>query len=224
MDLLDKLEELDEAIWKQYEKVTQYCNKEFGWNKYDLAQKSNTAFVAAFVGENIYWGLEGVLGSSPGTLIGTIVNVSLGGFAFYSMRKNLHSQEKREESQLEEGIIFPPHRRFWRPLAFSFPLWKSAKSVYDFCGHKQLPEYMNKISHENYNLLEGLASACSALAIFFLLSATYFGDQIPTLPKKKKSFLKAIGEKITGKISDVPQLEPVKETKYQSIDDMVAGE
>ena len=56
----------------------------------------------------------------------------------------------------------------------------------------------------------------------FRTSRDYFQSQIMTPPKKKKSFFKTVYEKITGKIPTIPQLDPAKPNRSQSIDDLVA--
>src|SRR3989344_5079849 len=50
MGLVDKLTALDEAIWKQYEKVTQYYHKECGGNKYDLLRIGSASYTGSMFG------------------------------------------------------------------------------------------------------------------------------------------------------------------------------
>ena len=221
MGLVDKLTELDEAIWKQYEKVTNHCNREYGWDKYDLARKSNKGMVVSWVGSATYSALEGVLGSSPSFVGAGIFNLALAGASYYFLEQFFQRHEKTELKMLECNMMSAPHFLAWRPIVLPLMALNYAiAGVFSFLGYSGVPESL-KISQEQYNLLNGLNHSFYTSTHVFLTSTFYFTDQIMTPPKKKKSVLKTLYEKITGKIPAVPQLEPVKPTRYQSIDEVI---
>lgn len=227
MGLVDKLTELDEAIWKQYEKVTNYCNREYGWNKYDLARKTNTGMGISAVGTGVYGALEGMLASSP-ALIGTNLfcpMIAIG--SYYLLKIRDEYQEKKEISQLEQlGDAIPaPQFYFSRPLVGGVGVFLGlVVSITSFLGLDKMSESLKPLSQDNYNTLGGLQGLGLASMVFFVVSTSYFEDQITTPPKKKKSVFKTVYEKVTGRIPTIPQLEPVKEpTKYLSINDVVGG-
>ncbi len=223
MTLTEKLTELDQVIWKQYEKVTQYCNKEFGWNKYDLARKTNTGMGISAAGAGVYGVLEGVLGSSPAT-VGASLFCPMVGIGYCYLTKIIinESQEKEEISQLEKGVVHAPEPRAYRPLLLGAGFLNLFLSISSFLGLQEVPETLKPLSQDNYNILGGLYGLALASMVFFVASTDYFSEQIMTPPQKKKSVLKAITEKVTAKLQPayVPQLE---EAKYQSIDDVVGS-
>jgi len=55
------LTSLDELIWQQFEKVTQYAHKEYGWNKYDLSRWCDNAAALSLVGMGTYSALQGFI-------------------------------------------------------------------------------------------------------------------------------------------------------------------
>ena len=120
MGLVDKLTEVDKYVWKQYEKVTQYCNKEYGWDKYDLERKSNKAMVASGVGVGFYNTLEGYLGSSPIHIgVGLTVTAFVGGL-YYLIEGSSKRKEAEEIKKLERGngTVSAPQFLAWRPPYF----------------------------------------------------------------------------------------------------------
>ena len=88
MGLVDKLTELDEYIWKQYEKVTQYCHKEYGWNKYDLASKTLAGETASLSGSSTYIFLTGIEGNDTIAITGGAV-VGLVTVSNHYLKRNL---------------------------------------------------------------------------------------------------------------------------------------
>ena len=223
MGLVDKLTELDEYIWKQHEKVTQYCNKEYGWDKYDLARKSNKGMAVSWVGSATYSALEGVLGSSPSFVGAGIFSLAVAGASYYFLEQFFQRHEKMELKRLECNTMSAPHFLAWRPIVLPLAaLTYAIAGIFSFLGYSGVPESL-KISQEQYHLLNGLDRSFYASTHVFLTSTLYFADQIMTPPKKKRSVLKTLYEKAKGKLEpvSVPQLEPVKPTRYQSIDEVI---
>lgn len=118
MGLVDKLTELDQAIWKQYEKVTQYCNKEYGWNKYDLMRKANSGAAAFSFGEGVYASALGVI-SDDGTALGFGLTIGITSMLVYYLGKNRIERRENFEKKLLEGSNFTLQPHFWagRPIA-----------------------------------------------------------------------------------------------------------
>jgi len=218
MGLTEKLEELDHSVWKQYEKVTHYCNTEFGWNKYDLIKKAATGISISAVGTSVYGILEGYLVSSPALAVSHLFSPAMALSISYIINRTVDSFEKNERHKLEKGIIEAPKFKAWRPLLFPVMNLNAITSIASFLGYPKISENISLLTQKNYHLLEGLRNAGMASMLFFACSASYFKDQIMTPPKKKKTIPQAIKEKITEKIETVPQLE---EAKYESIDDIV---
>lgn len=222
MGLVDKLTELDKYIWTGFEKVTQYCNKEYGWDKYDLAKGMVSSTAGSLLGAGVYTSTLSVIGdTSFGAGFGVGVGVGLGLVAL--LARNVGKQisdivEYHELKDLEQGVVFQPVFKAIRPItAFSLTTIPIVLNQLD-----APPAYL-QISDEKYNALSSLVFACYSAVSFFGFSALYFLDQIPTPPKKKKSVFKTLYEKVAGKLqpAPVPQLQPAKPTRYQSIDDML---
>ena len=222
MGLVEKLTELDESIWKQHEKVTRYCNREYGWNKYDLVRKTLFATTASYLGEMTYMALGGIDEDRSYPIV-------IGGFfslltivSYPLLMKSINEKEEREIKLLERtGATIEPVFKATRP-AYSSALGALCAYMAYFSFTKQLglPEDVS----EQYHQTTGLFFSAGFIWNIFRTSKSYFEDQIMTPPKKKKSVLKTIYEKVIRKfqVAPVPQLEPVKPIKYQSIDDAVA--
>jgi len=221
MGLTDKLTELDEAIWKKYERVTHYCNKEFGWNKYDLTRKTNAALCASLLGEFTFCGIGGVTESSPfKAAVGGIMSLLVIA-AYPTAQKRIQKKEEEEVNLLvKTGATTEPQFTAWRPALFiSYSLFCSHLAYLGFTGQLSVPS-KTSLSQEQYDTTSALFFTAAFFVGIFRTSKSYLLDQIMTPPKKKKSVLKAITEKVTGTVPAVPQLE---ETRYQSIDNIVGG-
>lgn len=215
MGLEDTLTKLDEKIWKQYEKVTNYCNEEYGLNKYDLATRAALGASISFLGTNVYLLIGGFQISSMFSITVGIMG-SLVAVPAYYVRKKDYEREEAEEMKLLEsnGALQSPISKPYRPLDFGLAAFFFSSAVSSMLGDFPQP------NEEQNTLL-----MCTTLAGCYFVcspSESYFADQIMTPPKKKKSVFKTIYEKITGKLQPAtqPQLEPAK---YQSIDDIVGG-
>ena len=222
MGLVDKLTEVDEAIWKQYEKVTNYCNREYGWNKWDLANIANGGRSASLLGMGVY---ETIFGLNNGTMYDLAIGAVMGVLAVagYNGRKKAYgSLEEKELKKLEKtGAAEPIQFNPYRPLFFGISIWATYIAGSVFFGDSQDTFLeLNSYLGDNRTTIGLMYTTLSAYEIFFL-SEKYFQDQIMTPPKKKKSVLKTLYEKLTGKIPAVPQLQPVKPNRYQSIDNVV---
>jgi len=210
MGLTDKLTELDQYIWKQHEKVTQYCNKELGWDKYDLAGKSFNGATLSFAGIGIYLGVAGIETQHYG-MLGLTGLFSVISYAsnFFVQKELAYKKEKELEQLIESSAVNKPNFGPERPMALTQALTCSVAGPY-FISH----------SYNSAGTAFGLALSMCGLGILSVISSLYFNDQIMTPPKKKKTIPQAIKEKITGKVA-VPQVE---EAQYRAVEDIVAGE
>ena len=226
MGLVDKLTEADKYIWKQHEKVTSYCNKEYGWNKYDLVRKANIAMFGSLLGGGTYMSLMGGGDNLGVTVLGG--TLSLLAVGTYPTSKKIINIEEAVDTELliYYGATREPRFGAYRPasLVASLLLTASFATAF-FTGQLHIITEKSPISQEEFNQLGGLAAIATFCGYIFWGMKSYFQDQIMTPPKKKKSVLKSLSEKATEKIqpAPVPQLEPVKPTKYQSIDNIVEG-
>jgi|SRR3989344_1952783 len=211
MGLVDKLMELDKSIWKQHEKVTQYCNKEFGWNKYDLARKAQTGATGSMVGAGTYNSLLALYTHSVSEIIGGAVLISLGYLLHRNVTEVLNHNEKVETEMLQRrGLVKKPEIKASRAATFvGVSIFTGA--LFSFFYSASAEGDGEKVRR----LLE-LGSIGYFFFSFFCSSRNYFADQIMAPPTKKKTIPQAIKEKITG--VEVPRLE---QAQYHSIDNIV---
>ncbi|MEK6940254.1 MAG: hypothetical protein AABX31_06020, partial [Nanoarchaeota archaeon] len=157
MGLTDKLIELDQYFWKQHEKVTHYCNREYGWNKYDLVRKANLATYGSMFGEGTYLAIGGLVGDSLGSAaLGGILSLVAAG-AYSLSKKVIDRKEAREINLLiESGATEEPHFEAYRPASlFGFSLLHTYLAVSSFTGQFPVPEGLS-VSPVEYNNLSGL--------------------------------------------------------------------
>ena len=222
MGLVEKLTDLDEAIWEQYEKVTQYCNKEFGWDKYDLMKASSGLTSASFFGANFYMSLAGWQWDNPRLASVGTFGAAVGIGLYYLNRSEINETEKKEVASLHNGVIKKPIFGPKRPSLFTYNSIFYSYFLYRFATKQGFPDSLglNTSLSSDENILGALVSTSLLFLTFFGTCKLYFSDQIPTPPQKKKSVLKTLYEKTIGKLQVAPQ--PQLEPKYESIDDVVA--
>lgn len=214
MGLVDKLTEADEKIWKQYEKITQYCNKEYGWNKYDLASKASLGTAISHLSGSVYMLIDGLQTSNMFFTTLGIAGSLLSIPSYYFSKKDYERNEAAEIRRFESGGALPSSvSKPYRPLNFAV-----AAEFFSVTGGYMFSDFPQ--SSEEHNTLWMLISL--AFGSYFIChpSESYFSDQIMTPPKKKKKVLKTLYEKVTGKFqaAPVPQSEP---NKYLFVDEAV---
>lgn len=223
MRLVDILKRADKKIWEQYETVTNYCNKEYGWNNYDLARKMHA----------LEWGGTVCMGSYiaiSGITMESVASIVLGGLlslasipVYYSNKQKCDDLESSAHKLYEDtGTVTQPIFKPLRPLLVGLSTYCLGSGFYQLIHGREVPEQIPMTADE-YNLIAGMIAVGISSSLFATESAEYFKDQIFNGPTKKKGFLKTLYEKVTGKLqpTPVPQLEPVKPTEYQSIDNIV---
>lgn len=215
--MTNPLTSLDELIWKQFEKVTQYAHKNYGWDKYDCAQVTSTAAGGSMVGYGVYSVLAAVATDSfPYSIVFVSVGVACGimGTIFPSYAKKIHEEERRKELKklLNKGAVEIPRYTARRPVGLLIAL--------DLAAHG-IP---GKSASNNEGVALHLAVLTGAFYISSLIGTSYFRDQIPMPPSTKKLFWKTMYQKIADKFKLKPALQPSKEpaAKYESIDELVS--
>ena len=211
MSLESILTKVDEATWKQYEKVTDWAYKNYGWSKYDLAKSSIWGEGISICGVYTYLGISG-FNYNPTKWLTVLTGVccSLTGILYANtFSKGVNSQEQIENETLTRTeAVYEPRFDAWRPLALGFTTSLGSLAIIASC-------FMNQENVESLELqktivrLMGIGlSTCG----FCHVSAGYFLSQIPKPPKAKKSAWQALYEPVTKYFRKVvPQLEPKPE-------------
>ncbi|MDO8656475.1 MAG: hypothetical protein Q7K45_04510 [Nanoarchaeota archaeon] len=210
------LTSLDELIWKQFGKITNYANKTLGWTKYDCAYIAGTLENISLAGYGTY---EVLLGFSKPALSG-LSNILLGtGCAIFggihqkNAKKNYQIKEEQEIRQLAfSAAASQPHFNATRPSIIALGWLTGALGM----------EYLTR-EKTNYTTLVGLAGITASLMISFSYAKHYFEDQIMTPPSTKKPFWTTTYEGLKNKFHPKPQLEPAAEPapQYISIDTLI---
>ncbi len=202
MPMKNPLTTLDEIVWKQFEKVTQYAHKKLGWNKYDLATITDRAFAAVSVGASVYAGIEGAyypVASSDQIIAMAVSLMWLG--AGYLEHQNAKKNKKLEKSELSEivrtGAILQPQFSSSRPVTLCIDLLVCGGGIYGLLGGLQ-PAHEIVGGPQEYSLLIGLSLIATGATFLFKTSSDYFRSQLMTPPKAKKSLWNAAHESVAS--------------------------
>ncbi len=202
--MANPLTSLDELIWNQFEKVTQYAHKNYGWDKWDLAHLANWATGASFVGAGIYSFLALNHETSPveqavDTTFG-ILGLTIGMAAPYAFNKlNQYHREAELDQLIHSRSVKRPQFSWKRPLFMYFGIL--TMTIGD--SYLQGETLLNKTT--------GLATLCFGFSYEFSEISNYFSTQFPKPPSTKKPFWKTTYEGIKNKFQPKPQLEPAAE-------------
>ena len=210
MGLVDKLTGLDEAIWKQYEKGTNYCNEKFGWDKYSLMRIGSASYTGSMFGIGFLFLVDRIDHDLAVVAGGAAIGLVSYGVDDLFKKVFEHQEQKELKSLEEKGAAIEPQFTPVRPTVLAGYSLSISAIFYAFS---------QGVPSVRQSLPTGLMIGLGALNLLSVASLSYFWDQIMTPPKKKKSIFKAVYEKFTEKIqtAPAPQLEP---TRY-SIDDVV---
>lgn len=213
MSLESLLIKVDESIWKQYEKVTNWAYKNYGWSKYDLMKACGLAQGISIFGVGVYSVLNSFNRSPPsaGEIIGGI-SLSTVGIALSNFT---HKQSKQlEQSEMDlavEGVATKPKFGIWNPLIIS---------IYSSVGLSTHYIWFNSInpSQDYIGTLGEFQNIATALEVLYWgyistgISFDYFSSQLPKPPKAKKSVWWALYEPITKRLHKaIPLPEPKSE-------------
>lgn len=211
---LETLLKLDEAIWKQHEKITQKAQKGLGWNKYDLARVMEYGAVGSFLGSAIYNFIDFSLNveSEMGYGVAGLLWLGYCGIKYTGISYLKKKEEAEIDMLIKTGATIAPKYKSSRPLMCIMDTLLMSSGI----------GYLNSTDGSNKFLtLNGLLFITWGIGNLFEKSSSYFQDQIMAPPTKKKSFWKTMYQKA---ISPFRQkgFEPVAEpAKYQTIDRMV---
>ncbi len=206
---MNPLETLDQIVWKQYEKVTNYCNDKVGWNKYDLAKLSNDTAGIFAVGTTVYSAINSYFGMNKfvdqpnfSNLWDVIVSLACIplylSFAKTSYKESQQYKEKEEkeyQSLLETGAVKQPTISATRPAALFCFLYCISWGIYQLHGsisnNSETPQNLTKVAAALLTETVGFYGS-------FYTSKDYFEEQILTPPKTKGLF-KIIYDRIRNK-------------------------
>ncbi len=195
------LTSVDEKIWKQCEKVTNYTYKNIGYDQWDLAYITDTATIATEVGMGAYMAVEGLVNDkyslplrgylvSMGGLIGVGWPVT---FLSFYMNNTTMVRERELNTLTQTGASPLPCYSSLRPLILGAAAILAGGGVYSF-------------QQEGVTLFEhlfGSISAFNSILLTSMVASNYFKSQLPRPPAPKKSLWavieKAVYERIPGR-------------------------
>ncbi len=208
------LTSLDELIWKQFEKVTQYAHKNYGWDKYDLTNVMETAASGLMIGYGTYVVTAATMANSFSRSIGYAflgTGTGLLGIIFGSLSRRRNENERAKELQklLQTGAASKPHYTAIRPAALLGFTYIATQGLLG-----------DRLKNENLNMAFDLALITGNLGIYFFTVASYFKDQIMTPPSAKKPFWKTLYQQAANRLKPKPALQPVEDPagKYASVE------
>ncbi len=211
MSLESLLTKVDESIWKQYEKVTNWAYQNYGWSKYDLMKTSGMVQGISIFGVGVYLVMDG-FNHSPisGLEVAAGISLSIAGIAISNYS---HKQSKQlEQSEMDlacDGAATKPKFGIWNPLAIL--LYSSiGLGIHYTSNSTYLPQDYVGIREEYQNIVTAIEILYLG-NIFSAVSFDYFSSQLPKPPKAKKSVWQALYEpvaKYLGKAVPVPEPKP----------------
>lgn len=215
--MTNPLTSLDELIWKQFEKVTQYAHKNYGWDKYDLTNIMETTTGGLMMGYGTYLVTAATMTNSFSSGIGySFLGTGTGLFgilfASFSRRRNENERAKELQELMETSTVTKPHYTAIRPSVLLGFTYMATQGLLDY-----------QIKNKNFGVALDFAIITGGLGSIFLVATSYFKDQIMTPPTIKKPFWKTTYERMRNKFKPKPQLEPAAEpaSQYATIDTLV---
>jgi len=172
MGLEQKLLQLDEKIWRQYEKVTQVADAYLGLDKYDLVKGCNNLVVGGALASCLYAGLFSVKEQNVSFGMLSLGYLGLAGVNYFLGPKLDVSRKKLDQIFLQKGIVLAPQFQSNRPLGLV--LCPVAFS----CGMLFYDSYTDS------SLLNSLFYFSVGFFVGSETSKWYFRDQIPKPPRK----------------------------------------
>ncbi len=183
-------ESLDEFIWKQYAKGTNFMWEHFGETKYDLSRKCDTMATASFLGTAASAAYVNTwVGGSP--IVGTFAvgfTLLAGGYYFVNKRINNFTEER----DMDTDTPFAPTAEPFRPLLLGASIGLIHTGI-EFPGYvlqgatAESPEAMRQAADLLTKIGYGITSFGTGLASH--ASAEYFRDQLPPTGNKERKGL-----------------------------------
>ncbi len=213
MSLESLLTKADEAIWKQYEKVTNWSYEKYGWSKYELATMCGKAYGTCLVGYGTYFTLNCFNDGSLMKWVGITAGVACSILGVYISNSASKRNKKLEQAETElaiYGVVRKPEFGTRRPLDLLMDT--TLASIITFSSYfGSLPKQYGE-TIEEYRIL-GVAMGVTFFGSSLCrISSDYFSSQLPKPPKTKKSVWQALYEPITKYFRKaVPLPEPKPE-------------
>ena len=195
--------DLDELIWKGFEKITQKAHKELGWNKFDLARITHSAATFSGAAYGVYGFILQTKTNNYFYLVQDAFFTAAMGVSFYVGHQNLNHQERAETELLKSGIVYPPTYKPLRPALMISAAIFGAAGIGALGWGITLPEgiELKDYASDAKETLSLLGTSIIGLSGFGVLEvcSSYFKDQIMTPPTKKKSLKNYFSEKFSLK-------------------------
>ncbi len=199
MGLTDLLTTVDEAIWRQFEKITLKAEKELGWSKYDLAHKANIVEGCAGLSCLTYITASGVMMNDFKYML---LGIGVAPVAVYNHFQNRKIIEQREKSELYSsigGVVEAPLFGPFRPIAGAMGTLAISQGIFGL-SFSPTPE----VSKQQI-VAYGLMIVAIGAAYVFRETGDYFLTQIPRPPSAKKTVWQFVKEKVAFGSVSVPQ-------------------
>ncbi|GEM_PF-4568918 len=180
MGLEEKLSQLDELIWKQFEKVTHYADKTVGWDKYDLARGSVNVALAGSLAFTIYNGINWAKYEGS-----QVVAVGLGLLMMttdFSNKKKVDYIQQYDTKLLKKGMMVSPNYTPRRPvtLLLASVLLGTASTI---VPNISLDQDVQKLYY--------LGIGAQYVSLLGTMSSSYFCSQLPKPPRTSPGKLQA---------------------------------
>lgn len=190
MSLEKKLLQLDELIWKQYEKVTQKADAYLGLDKYDLVNICSKLSVGGALGVSVYAGFNSIEQQSVNYGLLSVVYLGLAGFDYFYSPKINELRKKQDQITLQSDLIHYPNFNSTRPegLILATISYGLGSVFYDKMNNSGL-----LISLLNFSV--GFFTTAS-------ISQWYFRDQLPKPPRKDPAKLQQWYNSLKDSISE----------------------
>ena len=198
------LTSLDELIWQQFEKITQKAHTELGWDKFDLATRTNLLAGMSMTAAGLYSTFN--LYYDNGNISPVGLGVTVMGLAYYRMCKRSDDTLRVLETYrvMNSGAARKPKFNPRRPLTLMGSLggWYVGSQ---FIRYAQYPSHLAIKDPVNFKKTIGLTIIGVASTFLFQTCAMYFHDQIFIPPAGTK---KTVWEKINEYVAE--RRTPVK--------------
>lgn len=184
---INALTSLDELIWKQFEKITHYTDQEFGYNKWDLVHLTNEINYFSLFSSGVSFTYSSFVDHIPFAAFLGGISIASTILDYAPNKKHLESKKQKENTLLHQGIIQQPQFSPYRPTILGIAVLNSLSLLYLDLEQPSLP---------------------LSISIFLLSysARSYFIDQTPKPPTKKKIFFKTLYDKLNPfKNLEVPE-------------------
>lgn len=216
MTIEERLESLDEAIWKVHEKVANAAYNKLGWDKWLLTNVCMKITAGSLLGVGIYDLIRGTI-EGNGLRIGMGAVISGASIYFGKWWTKENKREKEiEEKKLRGEVVYRPTSKPWRPFIYLSSAVFAGSAILSM-GPSEM------FSPQGYKDAVTLGKICGAIYCSGSASMSYFSDQIPMPPKKRKELLRAAYDLVTKPFrSSTSELQPQEITngQYQSLEDI----